>query len=814
MTLALRPAVAAKRSRTEVRASEFVEVLDEYAASVRTLSLDCFDTLLFRQTASPTDVFFDLQHAEPFRRLGLNAKIRVSAETAARQLQAVRTGSLEVRLVDIYRAAFPELEEHELRELALAELAAEITACYPLPQTVELISAAKAKGMRVILVSDTYFEEKQLRRLLEGTLPKGVLDKIDRIFCSSFYGKSKVNGLFAHVIQKQKVPASSILHIGDNLAADARAARIAGLEALHFVHHERPIEQMLRFQTAACNVLCPTIRASAATPSPYRGVLAANGAARRSPEDVLGYAGAGPILHAFARFILDELEELREQGKKPRALFLMRDAFLPREVCSAIAGHEVGFPVAISRFASYAASFRSAKEVERYLGAFAGSKRFETMAKQLLLPEELAQSIVFSTKAHADPVSEFARQIRRPDVMSVIFEQSKAYRTRLFRYLQKTAHVQPGDTLVFVDLGYEGTAQRQLEPVLRDELGVELCGRYLIVSRTPGWERARKGLIDPSWCDDRVVATLLPHVAVLEDICTSDEASVVSYEEDGTPIRGEKVLPPEQYARIKPLQASAVAFAQDAEAFFGKAGKRPDRETTRTTALAAIGRLIFYPIEPEIAYLEGFRLDMNLGTSDAVKLFDRELGLQGLRRRGLFFMEQNQRTLRTNYPVELRSAGIELTTTLLTLNRYGLAIVPSDASLRREPVTALIVRGNDATTANLEAHATHDGYFALLVPVGACDLNLGILFGRYEWVQIDSIELIQSTSLHQDDESEKAEDARSSAKFDAMVERAPGVFECLSDAAFMLLEPRTRHAEAHTYVCRIVFRPIARRAAK
>ena len=813
MTLAMRPAVAPKRSRTEVRASEFAHILDEYAA-LRTLSLDCFDTLLFRDTAAPTDVFFDLQHAEPFRRLGFNPKLRICAESNARQMQAVRTGSIEVRLADIYRAAFPDLDEQALRELADAEIAAEMKACYPLPQTVHLIRRAKAKGLRVIVVSDTYFDEKQLRRLLDATLPKGTLDKIDRIYCSSAYGRSKVNGLFSQVLQRQNCPPRSILHIGDNLPADALAPRAAGLEALHFVHHEPSIEQMLRFQTAACNVLSPTVRSTAATPSPFRGLLAAHGVARRAPEDVLGYAGAGPILYAFARFLLDELEALRAHGKKPRPLFLMRDAFLPQEVCKAIAGRDVGFPVAISRFASYAASFRTPKDVERYVGAFAGGARFDMLAKQLLLPEESAKSIVLAAKAYADPVSEFARQIMRPEVLEGIFERSKAYRTRLFRYLQKTAGIEPGDTLVFVDLGYEGTAQRLLEPVLCDELGVELVGRYLIVSRTPGWERSRKGLLDPSWCDDRAIATLVPHVAVLEDICTSDEASVIDYDEEGVPLRGERVLPAEQYARIKPLQASAIAFAEDAEAFFREAGKSPDAVTMRTTALAAMGRLIFYPTEPEITYLEGFRLDMNLGTSDALKLFDRELGLQGLRRRGLFFMEQNQRTLRTNYPTELRSAGIELATTLLTINRYGFAIVPSDASLRREPVTALIVRGNDATTANLEAYATHDGYFALLLPVGTCDLNLGVLFGRYAWVQIDSIDLIKSTSLHQHDESEQTEDARSCAKFDAMVERAPGLYECLSDAAFMLLEPRTRDAEASTYVCRVVFRPISLRAAK
>src|SRR4051794_1925824 len=52
---------------------------------VKVLSLDCFDTLLWRKVAAPTDVFYALAASEPFRRVGLSAAMRISAEGQARR---------------------------------------------------------------------------------------------------------------------------------------------------------------------------------------------------------------------------------------------------------------------------------------------------------------------------------------------------------------------------------------------------------------------------------------------------------------------------------------------------------------------------------------------------------------------------------------------------------------------------------------------------------------------------------------------------------------------------------------------------------
>jgi FMN phosphatase YigB (HAD superfamily) len=814
MTAALSSTSVLRQERTTVRASEFLDALAEHARGLKVLSLDCFDTLLFRRTATPIDVFFQLQHAPEFRELGFNAKLRAGAETTARELSQVRRGTFEVRLADIYRAAFPELGDEQVRSLAAAEIEVEKRACYAFAPTVDLMRAARARGLRIALVSDTYFDEKQLRQLLSAALGERDLALIDKIFCSNAFGRSKVNGLFGEVIGKLSVSSSAILHIGDNESADVIAPRSAGVRALHFVHHDQPVQDILRWQAAAGALLVPTLRQTAGVPSPYRGLLAAD----KPDVDaayLLGYAAAGPIFYGFARFVLDEIESLRQNGKEPKVGFLLRDGFLPSEICQTVAGARVGSEIAVSRFAAYASTFRTLGDVERYLAASAGSRRYEAMAKQLLLPADLARSICDKSSAAKDGETCFVNLVRKPDVLALIFGASKAYRTRLFRYLERELGLTRGDTLVFVDLGYDGTAQRLLEPVLRDELGVELLGLYLLLARTPGWQHSRKGLVDPSWCDDRVVASLVPYIALIEDLCACDAGSVRDYDDEGAAIFDAKVLASGQYEQVKPVQDMCRTFAATAERFFERIGERPDRESLRTTSLAAIGRLLFFPTAQEISFLEGFRLDVNMGTDDSVGLFDLATGLGQLRRRGLFFGDKKGAVSRTNGPVELRHAGAELSLALLMQHRYSLEFAQSDATLRRETLRLLVVMGSDATTTELEAHATHDGYFALLVPVGRGDMNFGVLFGeRYTWVQIDHIERIPTAMLFKPDEARHTESVLASVKPEQMVMRAPGLYECLSDSAFLFLPPAgTRGSGRGTFVCRVVFRPVARRSA-
>lgn len=812
MSSAARRLAPPPTSPLKCRAAEFPRLIEQFGPHVRALSLDCFDTLLWRRTASPADVFFDMAKSEAFRAIGLDATLRVRAERTARSLASVASKLSEVKLDDIYRAAFPELDEQKLAGLREAELAAEIAACYAFPPTVALMRAAKARGLRIVIVSDTYLSEPELRRLLAAALPADVMASIHRIFCSSEHGHSKGDGLFRDVLQSLGLKGGEMLHVGDNAVADVVAPHKLGVLAAHFVQHGPQAEEIIRLTGVATSALRAEVRHRVPLPSPFRGVLSLD-ASNEPPERLLGYHALGPLLYAFARFVLDEVAELRRQGRRPKVLFLMRDAYLPQRVCDELAGEPVGSAVAISRFVAYAASFRNAADLDGYLARSAGSGRFESMARQLLLPPELAARIIQTAEAAAKPIQSFIEQVREPSVLAVIVQASRAYRTRLFRYLERTVGLTETDTLVLVDLGYEGTAQRQLEPVFRDELNVAVQGRYLIATRVPGWETSRKGLLDPSWCDDRTLATLTRYIALLEDLCTADGQSVVDYGEAGEPIGAEQLIAKHQAERVRATQAEVLAFTRDMVAFTQQLGLHPSADELRSAALGSLARLLFFPLEREIAYLEGFRLDMNLATDETFALFDREKGLDGLRRRGLFFMEQNRKTQRMNYPIELRAAGMELALTLLTQERFGLELAHSDLTMRREPLTVLINRGSETATAQLEARATHDGYFSLEVPVGDCSISFAVLFGqRYSSLQIASLDLIRNKALYQDTESDLTEDISEHAMPEEMRQLDQNVYECVSASAFVYVTPKSSLPGPGPATVRIVFRPLVMRA--
>src|SRR5689334_20502106 len=87
--------------KIQLRSSELACLLDQAPSSVRWLSLDCFDTLVWRATATPVDVFADLDFGggaiEPRRR----------AEGAARHAAKLFRDSFEVGIEEIHERLRP-----------------------------------------------------------------------------------------------------------------------------------------------------------------------------------------------------------------------------------------------------------------------------------------------------------------------------------------------------------------------------------------------------------------------------------------------------------------------------------------------------------------------------------------------------------------------------------------------------------------------------------------------------------------------------------------------------------------------------------
>lgn len=793
-------------SKSSCYANELELAFLTYEKNITILSLDCFDTLLWRKTAKPFDVFINLQQKEKCRALGMRAALRLNHEARARALQYVTKGYSEVKLKDIYQYAFPDLDEKDIHLLIEEELAAEMDACYAFQPMVELMRLAKQHHKKIIIVSDTYLTQKQLVFLLQEKLPGDVFKSIDHVFCSSEFNQSKTQGIFHSVMDLTNSRPEKILHIGDNAAADVDAPKKLNINTLQLMQFDDSLEQLSNMRNWAALLIDPRIRYSRGAIDLWRGLMACHSFSNQ-PEKIIGYACLGPIMYAFANYLKQEVDLLKNTAKRPKVLFLLRDSHLISTVCAALFGNDFGTNVTISRFAAYAASFHNKRDVEAYLSEHVFAQRFDIICKQLLLPPTIAESLIAKTKKASDPVAEFISLILRDEILQLIFDASTSYCRRLIKYLQGCAKIEEGDTLIFVDLGYRGTAQKRLSPILQEQLDIKVLGRYLLAlsdTKTNG----HAGLIDCSWCDDRTLTMLVNYIALFEQVNTNTQSSVIDYNETGQPVFHDSQIQSQQHEKLRAIQTECVKFAVEANPYQTSSQLKLNHEELRDAALAELTRFIFLPTAIEIDYLQSFQFDFNLGTDKMMNVFDLQKGIKDLRNRGLFFMEKNLESMRTNYPAELRAASLELSLSLMTQERFKGSLALKEISFRRETLPILLVAGAQASRNKLEAIPTFDGYYALTIPVGKGNFHVGVQFGsQYKWVEIFSAHLINLSAYLTDSESEYTQDVQAKLVMNQMIERDKNLFECATTDSFVaFVSPNQVWEENH--LLRLVFRPI------
>lgn len=176
----------------------------------RLVSFDVFDTLLWRKTLFPHDLF-KLLGPGPWA-----GRWRLWAERLA-TAACRRFARREPRLADVYRLCpFGPAKELQLeRQLVL-----------PNPACLAAVQWLDARRVPVVAVSDMYLSSAQIAALLAqaGYPPL-------RLFVSSDEQLSKLDRgrLFDRVLARCEAEPGSTLHLGDNPHADIAMGRRAGL---------------------------------------------------------------------------------------------------------------------------------------------------------------------------------------------------------------------------------------------------------------------------------------------------------------------------------------------------------------------------------------------------------------------------------------------------------------------------------------------------------------------------------------------------------------------------------------------------------
>ena len=791
----------------EVFSSDLKFWFDNLVNKADIFSFDCFDTILWRRVATPSDVFFSLGKLPIHKKFGITARIRRNAEAAARSRKFVAKRSSEVDLQEIYEIAAPGASQEDIQELINEEVSEEIRVCFSYAPVVDVLLEAKRLGKKVIIVSDTYLREGQLRTLLSASLSREAYEAIDVIFCSCEFGISKGEGLLKIIKSLPEFAGKTrIAHIGDNYHADYVAPSKAEVHASHFRAFTDEASDILRMQLSALKIVAPNLQFESPVPNVMHHVISQVCESESVPEQI-GLNSLGPLMTCFSEFISHTKNQLEASGLRVKSLFLLRDGHLPFRAYSTLFDDNEASEVSVSRYAAFAASFRTKEDIEEYLAKFSGSKRFAVMTTQFLLCQKTADRVIRRAQKKNDPVAEFITQILKPPVVDEIVSASKAFCARLVTHLEAEGGIKKGDTLLLVDLGYEGTVQRRLQAVLLDEYGLNLFGCYLLALPIPELKKTRVGMVDAELFDDRVLYSLAIYMAVVEDLCTSDGYSTIDYSEDGQAIGSGSKLPDSQYSMVKLVQDAAIGFV--AKMALDPERSKRDIQDFRYYGLGCLSRFMFFTTESEKDYLSSFQLDMNMATDDTFQLFDESAALEGMRKRGLFYMHDTGSSVRMNYPIELRSLSLDLSSFLLLQNRFGLNFTQKDFSFRKLKLTVVLERGGIEKEISAEASHTYDGFYSLIIPIGECEFDVVLPLGaQFSSVELLSVELIPVHILHSHEEELIAVDISDCVSLVGGISQQERLLRLMSEEACLRIKPNVTTKANHRYVIRVLMRPV------
>ncbi|MER8672298.1 hypothetical protein NKH45_35530 [Mesorhizobium sp. M1156] len=776
--------------KMQIKAPDIPNILGVFGDSVKVLSLDCFDTLLWRKTATPEDVFAVLADNPVARSLGITPHQRISAAARAYRAKRLENGSCQIDIRDIYRF-FTSLSGEERELLAETEIQTEIDICFAFSPYVDLIRQAHTHGLKIIIVSDTYLREDELRRLLAQHLPVDVLLAISKVYCSVDYGTLKSDALFEIVINDCGVPASQLLHIGDNEVSDVQAPRKLGVRALHFLQFDREVADFLRLQHAAS----PLIVLEQAAPetvvmpcySPFRPIFSVANLQRCAPATVIGYMSFGPVLYAYCRFLMDEVDTLQRQGKRVKVLFLLRDAYLLSAACEAYAGKPVGKLVRIRGFIAIAASFRTRADVDYYISGINPEVHdFHCAARQLLLPPEVTDSLLRIALKSSDPQTAFYQLLRDHEVLDLIFKNSSALRSRLRRYMSRQLELEEGDTVILADTGYNGRTLEYLSRTFKEELNIDLLGRYVIASDEPYRSADSKALITTPWWK----------YDLFEQCCTAKEGAAVDYDLDGEPILEEIELSENQYKKVIDVQDECVRFINDAGVIFTKTGVTHEYSILQRAAHAALFRHAHMPIEAELEYFEDFQHDNFMELDRKKSFYNIESVLKNVRR------------LPSPYRLgayDTRGLGLDFTFSALVQQRFQLDLCPEDMNVRFSPLKVSIGRTHDSEVLLLRAHHLHDGYFSIILPYVSGTSAKMLLGEHYEWLQIEDLQLLNSAGS-------VCGNVSSSLDLEE-INREGEIYRCLSQASVATIRSVGLQQFKTPHYYHMIFRPLVSRAA-
>lgn len=476
------------------------------------VSFDLFDTLVMRQVLFPTDVFELVD--DRLRQHGIMIEDfpakRMASEKELSRDRAPRLSEIYTHMKQAHR-----LSEIEPEQMAVLEWEIDCGLVVPRREVCRLLADLEARGKKVYIVTDSYYNKKQIARILKMC---GITHYTD-VFVSCEYGMGKTQGLFHEF--KETVDVWSYLHIGDDVAADVESAEENGISACRLYSGIDFLEQagyMGLWDYTQC--LSDRIRI---------GMFVAN--VFNSPfqfetkECRIGVHTAYDIGYVFfAPMICDFVLWFRAQAEKyglENILFCARDGYLVKQLYDELCNRISSVYFLTSRMAAIRAGMENEEDI-RYVGEmkFSGS-----LLQQL---EERFGMKVCEAEARTDGQAELL------DYTEEILKRAAVSRKNYLTYI-KRLDLKKGET-GFFDFVAKGTTQMYMGRLMEQPLK----GIYFL--RLDKEQMEGKGLDIISFYDTEEMnhSIIFRDYYILETMLTAPMPSVREFDENGNPLYAEE----------------------------------------------------------------------------------------------------------------------------------------------------------------------------------------------------------------------------------------------------------------------------------
>lgn len=550
--------------------------------SCSALSLDVFDTVLWRRVPRPADLF-SILGARLRDRGGCPGwlsdasfrRMRVTAERDARSACA-SLGS-EVSLFEIWeQMPLTLFKTGQLETLVEAELELEREFAVVDLEIAEVIRFAAKQALPIVLVSDTYFTEEQLNRLLDRPELESLAGA--HVFRSSQHGAGKASGLWKVVLNEMNLRPSQVIHIGDNKIADFTKPSSLGIRTVRYARMHRGLARLLAREGPAEEPCGPLPAHGDSQYGDYGLTSLRSKALHRVPfgpttgvETALQFGATvlGPVLTGFAEWVASTAHQ---SGESVVWCPMREGALLSTLVNNA--AETRGWPVRakrlwLSRHVTAVAGLASAD----YGSVRAFIRRGHRLSvRQLLANMHLRPGDVPALAANLDAIVDdgtFANRIataltETAYVRNRIKVAATGARERLLTALERAGALHD-PSIMLVDLGWGATTQYQLDRVFRlAQIDVDVSGLYLATDhRSTRLHRAglrAEGYLGQAGHPHSVAGTISRSPEVIEHCVNAPCGSLIDFSDDGEPVLGPYRASRSQDAERQAVEAGVLAF--------------------------------------------------------------------------------------------------------------------------------------------------------------------------------------------------------------------------------------------------------------